>query len=341
MIKRGSKKGVEFSFAWIFAVIVGAIIIFMAVYITTQFIETQRIEQESLAGKQISILTNPVETNLESAKSATITVRSETRIFNECDPKPKFGWQHMSTSIKSGIGEEWREVPGVESSLHNKYLFSENVTEGAKEFYILSKPLYFPYKVADLIILWPDKEKYCFVKPSPTFSAVEQEINNLKLKNIFIKNAISQCPAGSIKVCFPNAQASSSCDIIVENNQVKHKGKPTVYFVDSFGSDKNSLLYAAIFSDPEIYECQIKRIRDRTVELGQLYNQKALYINSLGSPDCYVGGLYSGSSGALSQFLSKMNSLTSSQSLVNLRKPLGEASKLKEVNDALVPCKQF
>ena len=74
VIKIKGKRGYEFSFAWLFALIVGAALIFFAIYSANQIIGTKRIEAESLRAKQIGVLVNPAETNLESARIITITV---------------------------------------------------------------------------------------------------------------------------------------------------------------------------------------------------------------------------------------------------------------------------
>lgn len=340
-MRRGSKRGFQFSFAWIFAIIIGAIVIFLAVYAATQLVNTKRIEQESIAGKQISILTNPLGTNLESAKTAKIVVRSETRIFNDCENKPfqTFGRQGISTSIKSSIGEEWRPVPGVKSSLNNKYIFSNSTIQANEEFYVLSKPLFFPYKIADLIIMWPDKKEYCFVRPP---ASMEQEIDDLDLENIQVKTSIGACNPRDIKVRFTNAPNHPDFDIIVNDNtkSVTHVSLgETVYYADSFGVDKNALQYAAIFSDPKTYECQIGRIKKRAIELAGLYNQKAVLINSLSTPRCHIGPIYSN---ALSLYRSKFSLLQTSEDLKTMRAaPFGEAYTLREINEKLVPCKQF
>ena len=42
------------------------------------------------------------------------------------------------------------------------------------------------------------------------------------------------------------------------------------------------MLLAAIFSDNEIYECQLKRIMSRGAQLAELYRQKSLYLTTQG-----------------------------------------------------------
>ncbi|MBU1987905.1 MAG: hypothetical protein KKD94_00275, partial [Nanoarchaeota archaeon] len=123
-MKRGSKKGYEFGFAWIFTIFIGAVVIFLAVYIATQIVGMKQLERESVRGKKIGVLLTPIETELEAEKFATILVPDETMLFNGCDPPQSlgnpFGSQHISTSIKSSIGGKWdvKNEQGVKSTFH-------------------------------------------------------------------------------------------------------------------------------------------------------------------------------------------------------------------------------
>src|SRR3989344_5411175 len=96
------KKGYEFSFAWIFAIFVGAIIIFLAVYASTKIIGLKKYEEETTTGKSLGSFLNPLSTNLEQAKIAKILVQDETKIFNSCNNENIFGAQEIRTSIKTG-----------------------------------------------------------------------------------------------------------------------------------------------------------------------------------------------------------------------------------------------
>jgi hypothetical protein len=277
-IRRGQKKGYEFSFSWFFAIIVGVVIIFLAVYITTKIVQTQRMGEEAKRGRQLATLLTPFETNLENGEFATIFIPSETKLFNNCSVDSTFGSQYFSTLIKSGIGGAWRSPnDSVKSSFHNKYLFSSPEVYGSQRLYVLSKPFKFPFKIADLMIMWSDKEEYCFISPWPD---VKTEIVNLKAENIHID---SGCSSTAKNVCF--GSSSSDCDITVSSNDktVTHSGSRPVHYVESLDdNDKYALLYAAIFSDPSIYECQIKRLMARASQLSELYELKSNYITQKG-----------------------------------------------------------
>jgi hypothetical protein len=272
------KRGYEFSFAWLFAILVGMFIIFIAVFAATRFVDTSRFQTESERGQQIGILLNPIETNLAQAKFAKISVREETRIFNSCSNSGTFGSQGISTSIKSGIGgKEWREEPGATSSFRNKYLFSDSVVQGEREFYVISKPFKLPFKIADLMIMWSDLETYCFVNPIPE---IREEIRDLNTDGIFIVDSIGSCPEGSKSVCF----SGGPCDISVVSSGTQKKvyyndlGREVEYIESIDSNDRFALMYAAIFSNPDNYECQIKRLAGRSAEIARLLSSKSEYL---------------------------------------------------------------
>ena len=55
-----NKKGIEFNFAWLFAIIVGAVIIFIAIFATTSIIKRSRVESESKVAAELGIILNPI-----------------------------------------------------------------------------------------------------------------------------------------------------------------------------------------------------------------------------------------------------------------------------------------
>lgn len=278
-----NKRGYEFSFAWLFALIIGASIIIFAIYSATRIVETKRFESETLQAKQLGILLNPTETNLESARLTTINARN-TRILNDCDSAASrgiFGSQDISAQIKSGIGKEWTEEPGAQSSFHNKYMFSDDIVEAEKEFYVFSKPLKFPFKIADLLILTSDNEKYCFVMGN---RADEEEIkkelrDDLKIKNVYFVDSENDCIDDDKKVSFMRRRCDDCVSVDLSNEKVEKEEKTLHYVKSSDSDDKYALLYAAIFSNSTIYECQVKRLfAGRAAQLARLYNEKAKFF---------------------------------------------------------------
>lgn len=262
-----NKKAFEFSFNWIFALIVGAAIIFLAIFTISQLIKTDSIKQDTELGKELGIILIPLEVSFEESKLDRISMPSESRLFNECKTSGAYGSQEISVATKS-LNDEWQK-PGFQSAFKNKYLFSEKVIEG-ENYYTFSKPFEMPFKVANLIYLWPDTKTYCFINPPKEIEEELKPINNI---------IIDSCSQDSIKVCF----TSSGCDIDISldasgkiKGSLKKKANERVYF------DSTSLLYAAIFSDSEIYECHLKRLMKRTSELSWIYYSKAIYLSQKG-----------------------------------------------------------
>ena len=50
------KRGFEFSFAWIFAVVVGAFILVLAIYAATQIIATEKYNLNTQTAAQLTII---------------------------------------------------------------------------------------------------------------------------------------------------------------------------------------------------------------------------------------------------------------------------------------------
>ena len=268
-----NKRGVEFTFSWIFAIIAGAVILISAVYITTKFIGSERYVADTFIASELNTILNPIETNLEDSKYASIDFVDETRVFNECSNSGTFGKQQISTSSKLGIGKDWGEQSARKTSF-NRYIFSRSVEQtNDKKMGALVRPLFIPFKVGDLTMLYG--WDYCFVNPT---SEVEDLINDLSANGaqdigLNLSSSLALCPRNSTTVCFNQI----GCEINV-NTQARVVSK---YDIDLY-YEGDTLMLAAIFADPEIYECQIKRLMGRTGELAALYSKKAQYIEGEG-----------------------------------------------------------
>jgi len=253
------KKGIQFSFAWIFAIIVGAFIIFLAIYMSVKVVDTGGGATSAKVGKEIGILLNPLQTGFGESTSNLLTLPVETRIPNRCNSSGNFGIQTIQISQKN-FGK-W-SATNLGLDFENKYIFSGTDVEGT-DFFLFSKSFNFPFKVADVVYITSSEEKFCFVGAP---ESIDQELRELSQENIFLEN----CPADSVNVCFDSSQVSSEeCGIEVRRSrkEVERDGR-IVYFED------DALMYAAIFSDADIYECQVQRLMKRTSELLTVYGGK-------------------------------------------------------------------
>jgi len=275
------RKGeLQFSFAWIFAIIAGAFILFLAIFGVTKFIGIEKTSSDAQTAKDISVLLNPLESSFESGKKSLISTQAETRIYTGCSETGFFGKQLIKTNQK--IDNKWSETD-INIVSQNKYIFSKDYADG-KDFYIYSKPFNLPFKVADLLYLTSSEDKYCFIEPP---DEIENEILSWNSENLFID---ANCPENSINICFKDG---GNCNIVVnENSKFVKKTNEIVYY------EGNALIYAAIFSDKESYECQLKRLMKRTEQLSLIYKDKANFLfqktgcSSALIPDLVVLGNY-------------------------------------------------
>ena len=261
ILSKSKRSQLNISFGWLFAIIVGAVILVLAIYGATKVIKTGQSEEQAVGAKEIGILLNPLEIGFESAISTPLSLRIETRIFNNCYPSGNFGKQGIQTSELSF--NRW-STPGVESNFENKYIFSKSPYTEGKKFYIFSKPFEFPFKISDLIYLTSEDEKYCFDGAPEN---IEDEISQLNQANLVLGCAEN---LDYTKVCFGSG---ANCDIAVNyNSNYVQKNQDKIYF------EEDALMYAAIFSDKEIYECQVERLMKRTKHLLSLYLKKEILV---------------------------------------------------------------
>ncbi|NPE27045.1 hypothetical protein HNV12_03520 [Methanococcoides sp. SA1] len=242
------KRG-QFNFVWLFAILAGGAILALAIWGALQTGDTLRYGGDTQVGKSISILTNPLQTGFAESSYGVISFQQETRINNICLDSG-FGKNDISVATRSGVGEEWNLAGGA-TSIHNKYIFSEEINEGL-DYSVFSKAFDFPYEVSDLIFLI--SENYCFLNAPEN---VEDDILGLGMKNVVLEN----CSDGAVRVCFGGGvdcdmfvygSCSSGCDSAFDEGRVVKRNDDFVYV--------GSLLYAAIFSDKEIYDCNVKRL---------------------------------------------------------------------------------
>ncbi len=285
------------SFAWLFAIIAGAIIIVFAILAATKVINLGQYSTSAQSQAQLGVLLNPLQTSFESSSVTALSTPSETRIYNTCSTNGVFGEQTIGIAEKS-VGK-WPEFPPSGTSFESKYIFSGNITEG-KQFLLFSKAFEFPFKVADLIYLTSASTNYCFINTPPD---AEQELSKLNEQNIYLKTDQSQCPKGSVNVCF---DSSAPCDVNVDTayDRVQKEGLAPVYY---YG---NALMYAAIFSDPAVYECQLSRLMKRDLQLSQIYSDKSVQIAK--------EGCTSGTGQDLISFGNALNGFSGSESLNGL-----------------------
>ena len=255
-----NKKAIAMSFNWIFAIVVGGFILVLSLYAASQFIRTSEQTVYTETAASIVSLFDPLETGLASGKSSSISFKKESKLYFDCfdNRNLPFGEQTIRFSEKT-FGDEFAEG-GNRISIKDKYVFSEDIVEG-KTMYYFSKPYFAGYKVADLMMIYSDQKTYCVHGAGEDFV---DDVEGLNLKNIIFPNASLECEG--INVCFKSI--GDKCDVrVVENGNYVLKGSDKLYYVDD-------LLFAAIFSSSDNYECNVKRIKNRFNELAGIYLNK-------------------------------------------------------------------
>jgi hypothetical protein len=264
LFQKRNKRGLEMSFAWLFGIIIGASILFFAIYLVATMIGNEDELQGAKTSNEIGILLNPLETGFESSKSSSFSMPVETRIRNVCDSYGTFGNQLISVSQKN-LGK-WSKTD-IEVGFANKYIFSDREIEG-KAFFIFSKPFNFPYKVSDVIYMTSAKKNYCFAlnEGNREEEEIKDELTNLNQGNLFVEE--EDFPEDCTEICF-----SGNCDIKVnlDGNYVE-KEEDKLYF------EGDALMFAAIFGEAKNYECTLKRLMLRAKELATLYEAKSNLI---------------------------------------------------------------
>ncbi|MEK6825848.1 MAG: hypothetical protein AABY00_03615 [Nanoarchaeota archaeon] len=269
-----NNKGIEFNFGWIFAITVGAAVLALGLFAASKVIQQGDYQGNSLTAKQFGILTTALETSLESGKTDKITFDIPARLILECDSYGLYGTQKIT------VGDLGKETTGVTTAFPAKYYFSQKEITG-KEFIIISKPFQYPFHVADILIIWPKSTLYCFLDPP---EQLERELKSMARDNVIINTSLQvlsyekkeECKKASQRVCFGK---TTGCDIAVIDTTIRKTGQ-TVFF-DPL-EEKNTLLLAGIFSDPETYECQVRRLMHRASTLASLYQEKANLLNGKG-----------------------------------------------------------
>lgn len=324
-MRKINKKGLEFGFGWMFALIVGAVILFLAIYSVNSLVKTERVKQDTATAKQFGIVLTPIETSLEEDKvSPPIVFPSTSRVYSSCEREGNFGVQKIGVSSSSGIGDKY-QIPEIMNSFYNKYIFSSSIIEGKKMF-VFAKPFEMPFKIADLMYIWGDGDFYCFVSP-PT--EVRESLESLDLPNANVTDYISQCKINSTKVCF--GSSAVGCDVVVAYNAYAPENGIVVKNGVNMNYQGYALMYGAIFSAPAIYECQVERLMKRASSLALIYKEKTDLVSSR------ANGCGSAMGADFTSYATIASSINESKGLSNI----GDISELIRGENGNAICQMF
>jgi hypothetical protein len=266
--KRGfNKKGFEMSFAWIFSLIVGAVIIFIAIFVAMNLVSVGQKEVDVKTVQSVINSIDGLQTTGQQAAINEIRLVTQSRIYLRCEESGDFGKNRMSVAQKSSFKDEWTDSSGFIEATANQYIFAEDEIEGDK-IYTLSLPFEMPFKIADIIIL--HTKEYCFVSPPRKIEDTIRGLSGGEVKSLQVVNNIGNCNEGSVKVCFNDEKnCNISANISCEGNNEWCSGIVNKTYV------AGNLIYARIFSSSQNYNCGEKRLLMRTEKLADMYIQKS------------------------------------------------------------------
>jgi len=254
------KAAFGMSFNWVFALIVGGFILFIAIYGASKFVQTSQETLYTTTAAKITSLLDPLETGLASGKATEIKFQKLSRFYFTCNENsyPPFG-RHTISFSEQTFGEKFGEKSD-KVEITDKYIFTSEVLQG-KRIVIFSKPFFLTFKVADLTMIFT--EDYCFYD---TPEEIEEDLGGLNIESIrFMNDSQTLRHCNGKTVCF---ERRDGCDVKVHHNEdylIKDGFK--LYYEDN-------LIYGAIFSSPNVYECNLKRLQAKFVELSKIYLTK-------------------------------------------------------------------
>jgi hypothetical protein len=240
-------KAQGMQFGWLFAIIIGAFILFFAIYFAGKLISSGTYQSEAELARSLDILLNPFASigKADVSLSKPVTLPQKTTVNFTCDSARDL--QRISVLVEKGKAPFGYDIK-------NKYIFAEDFN--AKNLWVFSKPFKMPWRVDDLIYVI--SKKYCFVSPPP--ESIGKELEALNSSMIRIVRSKNECKSGEIKVCFTGV-----CDISVDGENSRVGNLPVL---------DDATMYAAIFG-PDQYNCNIERLRIRLGNQADIFIVKA------------------------------------------------------------------
>jgi hypothetical protein len=300
MIKRIGKKGF-IEFGWIFALIVGALVLFFAFYFIGTKMSESKTGQGLVSENTLDIILNPFSSfgSLGATSSKEITLQRKERTNFSCTVDVGFGYDGILSATNPGVRMAVKKV-------YDKYIFSEDSIY-SKNLQVISKPFNMPWRAADLIYLFSRDRDYCFV--GMRGSSTEEEFGSgntgMNISSFKFVDEKSDC-GNSITVC-----SNSACDIELDFEYSRIvKGSKEFPFID------DSTMYAAIFSDYDSYSCNMKRVAQKIRFEIEVYRNKA---RTLGARQCTAVFSMDALDQAASQVISSRTSAELTEGMNRLR----------------------
>lgn len=279
-----NKKG-DFNFVLLFAIIAGTAFLILAIFFAVKFGSTIKSGSDVQLAKSIDSFAGQLQAGFASSLTGKISLPKKSQIYPACYNEDGFGYNMLAVISESDFLKQVPPTP-IEIKITDKYIFSQ--PDFGKEFYTFSKKFELGFPVGDLLFI--STSEYCLVNPP---ERIKKEVMALDLKTLRVSDSINNtCSEDAPRICFGY---NDDCNMTISGNCFQSycqdefetgtvaKDQDTLAYVDS-------LIYGAIFSEKDLYDCNVKRLLFRTSKIAQVYSDKIDLMqtrgcNSLLKPD--------------------------------------------------------
>ncbi len=237
MKMRYEKRAVASSLSWIVVVLVGAAILFLAIFFAGKIGDVGEFKGNIDIANYLDGVFGSFGSSgaVASVTSKEVDVPGSVLVDFDCK------------EIIVGTADE------EAVKRHENLIFGKDAVY--KEMNVFSKAFKMPFRVADLVYVYAGK--VCFIGFPDEYWSVLAELNDKFVGSVEKCGRVSCCSRESEKVMF----------LSLEDEKVSKE-----------------LVLGKIFSDSELFECNVKELGRRIVLLSQIYEKKAGYLQ--GREDC-------------------------------------------------------
>jgi len=278
-------------FAWIFSVIVGALILFFTFFFLSQYAkQVEKPSRQITIASGINILVEPFSaiSNLAEIRAEILELPKNYVVEIGCE-------KNYNTIKAKNIKEKYFEIS---EKVYDKYIFSKTInTSKNNKFLVYSMPIEIPFHVGNAIVIVT--EDAC-LKDLP--------YKKNELKEVIEELEIEKIPKINFTGCDDKNKYNKG-----EGDYGNLGGKIWI----------RNLVSAAVFSDKELYNCNLDRILDRAIKIADILKGKAEIASVYG---CDYGNIV----GILEEYKNKAEKLKGNQDLAefyNIIKQLEDANR--------------
>ena len=232
------KKGQGVQFNWVFVIVAGGLILLFFMFFTARYFE------------------------LHNLKVGSETARGLDQVFLSAKSTPQYKTFNLEgNNFDLNFECDFFVIDGDYQQKIEYVLFGTDVKE-TSELIIWSKEFKKPFKV-DNIVYVLDPRKKIYVEGNLEFlQGLPDNLNIVSTANdadsLVFFDSCPQGYSGKKKVC-------------VKNNQISFNGESYSYYDDS-------LVYAALVSDPNNFKCAVEKLEEKWSNLFEIYSRKTEFM---------------------------------------------------------------